>query len=31
MVTTRHRSERVVREYVQRETIFERAAGEGLL
>lgn len=31
MVTTRHRSERTVREYVQRETIFERAAGEGLL
>ena len=31
MVTTRHRSERTVRGYVQRETIFERAAGEGLL
>ena len=31
MVTTRHRSTATVREYVQRETIFERAAGEGLL
>ena len=31
MVTTRHRSERVARAYIQRETIFERAAGEGLL
>jgi site-specific recombinase XerD len=31
MVTTRHRSVATVREYVQRETIFERAAGEGLL
>ncbi len=31
MVTTRHRSVATVREYVQRETIFERGAGEGLL
>ena len=31
MVTTRHRSVASVREYIERETIFERAAGEGLL
>jgi integrase len=31
MVTSRHRSVASVREYIQRETIFERAAGEGLL
>ena len=31
MVTTRHKSEHVARGYIERETIFERAAGEGLL
>jgi site-specific recombinase XerD len=31
MVTTRHRSVATVREYVQRETLHERGAGEGLL
>ena len=31
MVTTRHRSERVARGYIQRETLHERGAGEGLL
>ena len=31
MLTTRHRSVASVREYVQRETLHERAAGEGLL
>ncbi len=31
MVTTRHRSVVTVREYVQRETLHERGAGEGLL
>lgn len=31
MVTTRHRTLSTVREYVQRETMHERAAGEGLL
>lgn len=31
MVTSRHRSERVARGYIQRETLHERGAGEGLL
>jgi integrase len=31
MVTTRHRSERTVRGYIERETLHERGAGEGLL
>jgi integrase len=31
MVTTRHRSERTARGYIQRETLHERGAGEGLL
>ncbi len=31
MVTSRHKSERVARGYIQRETLHERGAGEGLL
>ncbi len=31
MVTTRHRSTETLRGYIQRETLFERGAGEGLL
>ena len=31
MVTTRHKSERVMRGYIHRETLHERGAGEGLL
>jgi site-specific recombinase XerD len=31
MRTTRHRSERIARGYIQRETLHERGAGEGLL
>jgi hypothetical protein len=31
MVTTRHRSEKVARGYIERETLHERGAGEGLL
>ncbi len=31
MLTTRHRSVATVREYVQRQTLHERGAGEALL
>jgi integrase len=31
MVTSRHRSVSTLREYIERETLFERGAGEGLL